>query len=69
MIHKFASEFRYFGTQENGLYSDWEPGQPNDSSFLEAQDCAVIDVNTGKWYDSDCDTERDFVCEVANGRS
>ncbi len=50
----------YYGDEVDGLYSNWDPAQPNDTG---TQDCAEI-FTSGLWNDASCSGNRDFVCET-----
>ena len=43
-------------------YESWLPGEPNDSG---GEDCAELNVATGKWNDISCQTGLPFLCEGA----
>ena len=44
------------------VYENWNPGEPNGES---REDCAVLGIDGGKWYDVSCSTwmKLSFVCE------
>ncbi|MBN1655052.1 MAG: C-type lectin domain-containing protein [Deltaproteobacteria bacterium] len=48
------------GYPVNGLYNNWDFGEPNDS--LE-EDCAEIYLS-GTWNDTDCSDKQDYICET-----
>jgi len=48
------------GSAQNGLYNNWNAGEPNDSS---GQDCGQIYAN-GTWDDQDCGSSLPYWCEV-----
>ncbi|MCB9627364.1 MAG: DUF4215 domain-containing protein [Sandaracinaceae bacterium] len=54
------------GTPIGGFYTQWAPGEPNDSG---GEDCGTF-WNAGgvdwRWNDATCGTNQPFVCEVTN---
>ncbi len=48
------------GAAQNGLFTRWAPGEPNDASANE--DCAQLRTD-GQWNDLGCETALPFVCE------
>jgi len=50
------------GMPVNGLYTNWNPGEPNNATGPEA--CAAIELNGTTWYDFRCSTPAFFVCEA-----
>lgn len=56
---KTEGKFTY-PSGESLVYSNWAPGEPNNSSNRE--DCIEIFVN-GKWNDTECKGTRLVICE------
>ena len=48
----------------NMTYINWKPGQPNDGVREEA--CLTFAGDSGKWYDVDCGSRMDFLCQVGS---
>lgn len=51
----------FTGMPVGGLYSSWQPGEPNNSNGVE--DCAR-QSSAGPWVDGACGSTRDYVCEL-----
>jgi hypothetical protein len=59
------------GTAQNGAYTAWSWGKPNDNALPNGEDCAVLYVATGTdgglglWNDLTCDAVHALLCEQA----
>lgn len=49
------------GTAVGGLYTNWDPNEPNNAVGPEA--CLAMPLNKTTWYDWDCAAANYFVCE------
>ena len=49
----------------NALFTEtqWRPGQPNDATESDDQDCVVGTDDSHKWQDKACGTNYPFLCE------
>jgi len=58
------------GSAQNGAYTNWTPGKPNDSGSA-GEDCGVLYLKTGtegelgRWNDYVCADPHAFLCERA----
>lgn len=44
--------------------NDWYPGQPDNGTNAQNQDCVCISSNQGyRWDDMDCEQHHQFICE------
>ena len=49
-------------------YTNWEPGEPNDSGGTE--ECVEAFLNPGRaWNDLDCGSPRHWICRIPKGKS
>ena len=46
----------------SGGHNNWATGQPNNHD--DDQDCARMQIGSGKWYDDDCSDSRDYLCTI-----
>ena len=62
-IHDITNEgtFTYESNGQPIGYKNWNYGEPND--WGSGEDCAEINVNTGKWNDLSCNNKQSFVCD------
>ncbi|CAC5387763.1 NCAN [Mytilus coruscus] len=45
-------------------HSDWNPGQPDNGTDAQNQDCVCISSKQGyRWDDMDCEQQHQFICE------
>jgi lectin-like protein len=56
------------GAAQNGAYTDWATGKPNNAGAGDGEDCAVMHVGTGAdplgtWNDETCEGLHAFLCE------
>ena len=50
------------------VYENWNPGEPNGET---REDCAILGIDGGKWYDVPCEwhVKLPFVCESGKSTS
>ena len=57
-------------TWEDGTapdYTNWSPGEPNDSQAVDGEDCVIINWKGDKWNDVKCNSNKwseGFVCSA-----
>ena len=55
-------KFIWQTTQDDAVFSDWAPTEPNDAGHLE--DCAALTFGYHyQWNDAHCSSKIDFICE------
>ena len=45
-------------------FTNWNPEQPDNSN--QSENCVSIFNSTGKWYDSNCNETKNYICEDLN---
>jgi len=53
------------GTAAAGVYTNWKPGEPNDTSTVvnEPERCAALTLFDSQWNDRACSLELSYFCE------